>query len=151
MSRHRDGRGAKEIIEYDILIIMMYILWILNVNLAVKIRQLCRVNPHYFCPPRAWSPSYASPPQSAKASHTSQCCIWPLNAKNHSLNCYLPLLLTTATFWYVPQIVSDESSSARVTLFWRGLRCHQFWWGQTWPILGIFHKSQSGLWGTRSL
>jgi hypothetical protein len=51
----------------------------------------------------------------------------------------------------VPQIGTDEGSSARATLFWRGLRCHRFLWGQTRQILGISRRSQSDLWGKRTV
>jgi hypothetical protein len=153
---------------------MIYILWILNVNIIAQIRLLFRANLHSIHPPLASSLSFASlrdsfafprcfcasylrfhasprgllasPPQSSAASHNSQCCTCPLNARNYSRGRPLPPLLTSATFWYVSQISTDEGSRARVILSWQVLRCHQYLLGQTRPIQDNSHRSRPGPW-----
>ena len=138
---------------------------IVNTNIIPKIRLLCRVNPLSIYPPLVSSPSsaslrgsyaslrgsfasprgfYESPPHSPTASHNSQCCIWPLNAKNYSRSRPLPPLLTAATFRYVSQISTDEGRTARAKLSWRGLRCHQFLWGRKRSIPDISRRSRQG-------
>ena len=89
---------------------MTLIIFILIHKILVKIMLLCHVNPNLIFPPRTSSPSSSSlrgsvtsPPQSPAASHTSQCCICSLIAKN-SPDYLLPSLVTTATFRYEPQI-----------------------------------------------